>query len=120
MADDNNTTSVEVPRPDFKRMAKVMTKDLKPLSEEGAKVRGDQSAAWKVIADDCHCNKRAAKALFKLLYESDETRDDYLRTFLPGLKALGLIPENDLVDIAEGVTPATKPMGTDAMAAMVQ
>lgn len=119
-------TSSEVAQPDLKRMKAIFTSDLKPASEKAAKIRGDQSHAWKTIENDCHCNKRAAKALLKLMTESEELRDDFLRTFLPGLKELDLVPSEDLVDMMDGgegqpglmagiVAGSKKPMGTEGM-----
>lgn len=115
-------SSNEIPQPDLKRMKAIFLKDLKPAGEQSAKIRGDQSAAWKTIETDCHCNKRAAKALLKLLGESEELRDDFLRTFLLGLKELNMMPEADLVDqmggedgMMAGIVAGKKPMGAEGM-----
>lgn len=118
-------TSNEVAQPDLARMAKIFAGDLKPAEEKSAKTRGEQSAAWKTIEKDCHCNKKAAKALFSLQGMSEELRDDFLRTFLPGLKALDLVPSEDLVDMMDGdgespglmagIVAGKKPMGAEGM-----
>jgi len=120
--------SGEVPQPDLKKMKSIFLRDLKPAGEQSAKIRGDQSAAWKAIENDCHCNKRAAKALFKLQGESEELRDDFLRTFLLGLIELNLVPSDDLVDLMDGeegkggmlagLVAGKKPMGTEGLAAV--
>lgn len=121
-------TSSEVAQPDIAKMKQIFIRDLKPAGEQSAKIRGDQSAAWKAVENDCHCNKQAAKALLKLMGESEELRDDYLRTFLMGLKALDLVPSDDLVDLMEGdgesgglmagIVAGKKPMGTEGMPAL--
>lgn len=97
MANDNTKTE-QVHAPDFAKMKRIFLTDLKPADEKSAKARGDLSAAWGVIEKDCHCNKRAAKLLFKLNGESEETRDDFLRTLYGGMKALGIGISQDLVD----------------------
>lgn len=88
--------------PDFEKALKVITNDLNPLLERSAKVRGDQAAAWKVIEDDCHCNKKAAKDFHKLLRMDPELRDDYFRTLSGLLELSGVGISRDLVDQAEG------------------
>ena len=96
----NDTDEViEINQPDFERMRSIFVGDLKPTEEHSAKARGDASAAWKMIEDDCHCNKRAAKQLFRMFGESEETREDFLRTFIGGLVALEMMPREDLVDL---------------------
>lgn len=101
MAQDNQEGSNGPIRPDFDKMKRIFLGDIKPAEEKNSKSRGDLSAAWKAIEDDCHCNKRAAKALHKLHGESEETRTDFLRTFLGGLEAFDMIPKLDLVDQME-------------------
>lgn len=91
-----------LPTPDFERAIKVITNDLNPLLEKSAKVRGDQAAGRKVIEDDCHCNKKAAKDFHKLLRMDPELRDDYFRTLRGLLDVSGLGISRDLVDEAEG------------------
>lgn len=111
----------EVHKPNLEAMAKLFG-SLRKLNEDGAKIRGDMSADWKVIEQDYHCNKRAAKQLLKLKYESSESRDDYLRTLMPGLVVLGILPEEDLIDLmggddAPGVKRTAKAMGLENLAA---
>lgn len=99
MARGNEKAKVEqVIAPDFAKMKKIFLHDLKPANEKNAKSRGDLSAAWGAVEKDCHCNKRAAKLLFKLSTESEETRDDFLRTLYGGMKALEIGISQDLVD----------------------
>lgn len=100
--DDGPQNGGEIIKPDFERAIKVITNDLNPLLEKSAKVRGDQAAGWKVIEDDCHCNKKAAKDFHKLLRMDPELRDDYFRTLRGLLDVSGLGISRDLVDEAEG------------------
>lgn len=87
-----------VEKPDFERAIKILKADLNPLTEEGAKVRGDQAAAWKMIEKDCHCNKKAMKTVHSLMRMDPELRDDYLRTLYGGMEAAGIGISEDLVD----------------------
>lgn len=121
MANDNKVE--EVLQPDFQKMKRIFLTDLKPADEKSAKARGDLSAAWGAIEKDCHCNKRAAKLLFRLNQESEETRDDFLRTLYGGMKALGIGISQDLVDKMSGEDAPTMPvvdssggMGADNLA----
>lgn len=100
----------EVPQPDFERAINVLKADLNPLTEEGAKIRGDQAAAWKIIEKDCHCNKKAMKALHGLMRMDPELRDDYLRTLYGGMQAAGIGISQDMVDKAEGKIPPSMPI----------
>lgn len=84
--------------PDFAMMKRIFLNDIKAADEKSAKSRGDLSTAWGAIERDAHCNKKAAKLLFKLMGESEETRDDFLRTMYGGMKALGIGISQDLVD----------------------
>lgn len=103
--DDGPQNGGEIVKPDFERAIKVLTNDLNPLLEKSAKIRGDQAAGWKVIEDDCHCNKKAAKDFHKLLRMDPELRDDYFRTLSGLLDASGIGISRDLVDQAEGDEP---------------
>ncbi|WP_028970136.1 hypothetical protein [Sphingomonas sp. URHD0057] len=101
-SDPKTAQVTEVIAPDFAKMKRIFLNDLKPADEKSAKIRGDLSAAWAMIEKDCHLNKRAAKLLFKLNGESEETRDDFLRTLYGGMKALGIGISQDLVDKMSG------------------
>lgn len=92
----------EIPKPDFERAIRILKSDLNPLTEEGAKIRGDQAASWKMIEKDCHCNKKAMKAVHSLMRMDPELRDDYLRTLYGGMEAAGIGISEDLVDQMEG------------------
>lgn len=116
--------NVELKQPDFEKMKRIFLNDIKPAEEKNAKARGDLSAAWKAIEDDCHLNKRAAKLLHKLHGESEETRDDFLRTLWGGMKALGLGISQDLVDHMEDSDAPSMPvrkskgLGTESLATL--
>lgn len=94
--------SGEIPKPDFERAIAVILGDLNPLTEESAKTRGEQAAAWKVIEKDCRCNKKAMKAVHSLMRMDPELRNDYLRTLYGGMEAAGIGITVDLVDKANG------------------
>lgn len=87
-----------VEKPDFERAAKILIGDIKPAEEQNAKSRGDLAAAWKVIADECHVNKKAAKDAFRLRQMSEELRDDYLRSLYGLMKEFHIGISADLVD----------------------
>jgi hypothetical protein len=90
--------SIEIQKPDFERAIRVLNHDIKPTEEKNAESRGDLSAAWKIIADECHVNKSAAKAFHKLATASAEKKDDWLRSFYGLCQAAGLGISADLVD----------------------
>jgi hypothetical protein len=109
MAKNDNTKVEQVVAPDFAKMKRIFLHDLKPADEKSAKVRGEQSQAWKTIEKDCHCNKAGAKFAFKLLNMSDEARDDVLRTVYGALKALNIGISQDLVDKMQDQDAPTMP-----------
>lgn len=84
--------------PDFKRAIKVITNDVEPQDERNAKARGEMSAAWKIVEDECHVNKAAAKDFRKIRNMSDELRDDYLRSLYGLMSEDGIGISSDLVD----------------------
>lgn len=125
MAKAAKDTDVEiVHEPDFETAASIIRSKVKPAEEKNAKSRGDLSAAWKTIEDDCHVNKKAAKDVHKLVGMSDESRDDYLRSFYGLMKQFNLGINEDLVDKAEGNGAPKMPtrkvagMGTEALATL--
>lgn len=104
------TVNGEIPKPDFERAIAILRQDLNPLTEEGAKLRGDQAAAWKTIEKDCHCNKKAIKTLHQMMRMDPEIRDDYLRSLYGGMEAAGIGISPDMVDEADGKSPPTMPV----------
>jgi hypothetical protein len=100
----------DVIAPDFEKALRIIRQDIAPAEENSASQRGTLSGAWKAVEKDAHCNKAAAKLVWKLLNMSDELRDDFLRSTY-GLMAAGKIGISaDLVDTAEGKTPGTMPV----------
>lgn len=93
---------IEIKQPDFQRAIRVLTHDVRPAEEQNATSRGDLSAAWKVIEDECRCNKGATKVYAKIAGMSDEKRDDYLRTLYGLMKTGGIGISRDLVDQMSG------------------
>jgi hypothetical protein len=100
--------SVELAAPDFTRAIKIMKNDIAPQLEDSAGIRGDLSAAWKTIEDDCHVNRKAAKDFNKLNGMSEENRDDYLRSLYGLMKAGNIGISQDLVDRMDGKGDAPK------------
>ena len=98
---------LEIQTPDYERAIKVLTHDVHPQSEKNASARGELSAAWRIIEDECHVEKRAAKLYFKLTGMSDEAKDDFLRSLYGMMKTGGLGISADLVDrMGDGEAPA--------------
>lgn len=102
--------AVQIAQPDFKRAISVLANDINPSEEASASVRGDLSAAWKVIEKDCHVNKGAAKLYNKLARMSDENRDDFLRSLYGLMIEAGIGISADLVDQAGGTDVPTMPV----------
>jgi hypothetical protein len=87
--------------PDFETAIKILANDVHPADEKSASARGNLSAAWKAIEDDCHVNKGAAKLYYKLSGMSEEKKDDFLRSLYGLMKTGGLGISADLVDRME-------------------
>ena len=104
MRESEEKAAADANKPDFARAIRVMANDIKASDEANAQTRGDLSAAWKVVEEECRCVKGAAKVFFKLRGMSHETRDDYLRTLYGLMSEEGIGISRDLVDQAEGVT----------------
>lgn len=102
--------AVEIQPPDFERAIRIMLNDVKPAEEKNASSRGDLSAAWKAIEEECHVNKKAAKLFAKLRAMSEETKDDFLRSLYGLMQAGGVALNRDLVDLAEGEEPPEMPV----------
>lgn len=98
--------AAEVTQPDFERAIAVLRGDVNPTTEETAKLRGDLSAAWKTIENDCHCNKKAMKWVHALMRMDQGVRDDVLRTLYGGMKAANIGISEDLISLmGDGETP---------------
>lgn len=122
MARGDSEKVKQVHAPDFEGMKRVFLHDLKAAEEKNAKSRGDMSAAWLKIEKDFHCNKKGAKWAFWLLGQSEESRDDTLRTLYGALKILGIGISADLVDrMGDGEAPTmptvkSEGLGADSLA----
>lgn len=122
MSKTNGNQVAEVVAPDFAKAKRIFLNDIKPADEKTAKSRGDLSAAWGAIEKDAHCNKKAAKWTFWLLNQSEESRDDVLRTMYGLMKALEIGISQDLVDQMNDEDAPTMPivesrgMGADSLA----
>jgi hypothetical protein len=105
----------EVGQPDFERAVKIFRQDIKPANEASGESAQTASTGYKAIKKDCHVNTRAAKFVFKLASESEEKRNDVLRSVRGLLGAMGIGITDDLVSGAEGedtkapIVPAAKP-----------
>jgi mannitol-1-phosphate/altronate dehydrogenase len=109
-------------QPDFERALRVLKADIDPAIEGMAETRGDVSAAWKIISDECHVNKAAARFFrVQVLNASEEKSWDVLRSLAGLLKAANIDPPSDLVDritpvaqsgtkIVDGETVHAEPM----------
>jgi hypothetical protein len=113
----------EVQPIDAERAIKVMANDIGPAAEKNASARGDLSAAWKIVEDECGCNKGGAKLYLKLSRMSDELRDDFLRTLYTLMKVGGIGISRDLVDAMHDSDAPTMPtvdksggMGAESLA----
>ena len=81
---------------DFDKGARILKTTIAKLSDDAAKIRGNQSAAWKQI-EDLSLNKKAAKHIQSMLSQSPATVSDYLRTFIGLLSPCGLGIIRDMV-----------------------
>lgn len=118
MAKGNQQTSIEVKKPDFERAVKIFRQDIKPANEKGGEHAQAASTGYKAIKKECRVNTRAAKFVFQLSGESEEKRDDVLRSLRGLLLAMNIGISADLVSDAEGedttapIIPTVKPEQT--------
>lgn len=99
-------TSTEVAKPDFERAVRIFRADIKPANEKSGEHAQTASTGYKAIKKDCHVNTRAAKFVFQLASESEEKRNDVLRSVRGLLGAMNIGITDDLVSTAEGEAPA--------------
>lgn len=102
MAKNNEQQAIEVVTPDFKRAVKIYRQDIKPANEKSGEHAQSASTGYKAIKNECHVNTRAAKFVFKLAGESEEKRNDVLRSLRGLLGAMKIGITDDLVSDAEG------------------
>lgn len=110
-----NTDEVEqIKAPDFEKAVRIFRHDIKPANEKSGEFAQRASTGYKAIKDECHVNGRAAKFVFQLAGESEEKRNDVLRSVRGLLEAMNIGITDDLVSDAEGeadtpVVPVVKP-----------
>jgi len=116
---NSGTVTGEIAKPDFDRAVRIFRGDIKPANEKSGEHAQVASTAYKAIKDDCHVNTRAAKFVFKLAGESEEKRNDVLRSVRGLLGAMNIGITDDLVSDAEAedvkapIVPTAKPAPTD-------
>ena len=98
------------PAPDFDRAAKILLEDVNARTSQASKANSEKGAALKVVQDECHCNKDAAKKALAVSQLSPELQSDWLRTFIGMMVPLNIAIRRDLVDLAEGVEGLTVPV----------
>lgn len=104
--DDNEQNAT----PDFKGAADIIRSTIRNVNDTKAKALGDLSAAWARVQDNCHVNKKAAKAVAAIMGMSDGTRSDYLRSLLGLLNEMKLGISSDLVDLMGGTAALAVPV----------
>lgn len=107
--------SIEQKQPDFEKAVRIFRQDIKPANEKSGEHAQTASTGYKAIKKDCHVNTRAAKFVFQLSGESEEKRNDVLRSVRGLLKAMNIGITDDLVSQAEDddsaapIIPAAQP-----------
>lgn len=93
--------TVEVKAPDFEKAVRIFRQDIKPANEKSGEHAQAAATAYKAIKE-LGVNTRAAKFIFKLASESEEKRNDILRSVRGLLGAMHIGITDDLVSKAEG------------------
>lgn len=110
----------ETPQPHVKAnidaIAKLVAKDgrIDKLEESMTKARNALGNEYQKIEKDFHGNRGAVKQVRKLLAGTTDAAYDYMRTFLHLAHRFGLMPEEDLVDLAEKPQPQPDEEGQSA------
>lgn len=105
----------EVQKPDFEKAVRIYRGDIKPAVEAAGERAQEASTGYKAIKKECRVNTRAARFVFSLERESEEKRNDVLRSLRGMLGAMGIGITDDLVSAAENedsdapIIPAAKP-----------
>jgi hypothetical protein len=73
------------------------------LEEAIATKAGELSQVYETIKKDFHGNPGAVKLCRRLANMTTDKAFDFMRTFMPLAKSLGLVPSEDLVDLMAGV-----------------
>lgn len=96
----------QVAKPDYEKAVRIYRQDIKPANEKSGEHAQAASTGYKAIKKDCRVNTRAAKFVFKLAGESEEKRNDVLRSVRGLLDAMNIGITDDLVSDAEGENTA--------------
>lgn len=102
----NEEEERETPQPfiraDMAAISKLIGKDgrIDKLKEKMDKARGELGTEYQKIENDFHGNRAAVKLVHKLTKGTINAAYDFMRTFLPLCAQFGLLPEDDLVDLA--------------------
>lgn len=91
----------EIKQPDFALAVRLFRQDIKPAVEAAGEHAQEASTAYKAIKE-AGVNTRAAKFVFKLADESEEKRNDVLRSVRGLLEVMNIGITDDLVSRAEG------------------
>lgn len=91
----------EVKQPDFERAVRIYRQDIKPAVEKSGEHAQLASTGYKAIKKECRVNTRAARFVFGLERESEEKRNDVLRSLRGMLAAMNIGITDDLVSQAE-------------------
>lgn len=68
--------------------------------EKAAKARGELGRHYQKVENDYHGNRKAVKLIRTLEAGTIDAAYDFMRTFMPLAQHFGLIPEDDLVSMA--------------------
>jgi len=111
---DKQNGADEVQQPDFAKAVRIFRQDIKPAVEAAGERSQEASTGYKAIKKDCRVNTRAAKFAFKLASESEEKRNDVLRSLRGLFVELEIGITDDLVSGAEGENTAAPIIPTAA------
>lgn len=112
--DKDQQNSTEVKQPDFAKAVRIFRQDIKPAVEKAGEHSQEASTGYKAIKE-LGVNTRAAKFVFKLAAESEEKRNDVLRSVRGLLNQMEIGITDDLVSDAEAEDTA-KPIVPTAAA----
>lgn len=88
--------------PSIEKIAKLVGKDgsIDKAVEKMDKARGDLGNIYQAIEKDFHGNRKAVKLIHTLRRGTTDAAYDFMRTFMHLADHFGLIPSDDLVDLA--------------------
>lgn len=94
--------SGEIPKPDVDLATQLYREDIRPAQAKVSEHAQEMSTAYKRIKKEGHIASGAAKQAFKLKEMEEAKAEHWLRGFFALIEKLGLMPRNDLVDVAQG------------------